>query len=249
MAIVPVSGPPDMKGRIVFITGACGGIGRATVAALTAAGATVIASDVVEPTPPFGNDVSFHRCDVTSRAESERAVEEARRKHGRIDVMILCAGSVSGAPLETVTDEEWAQVQDVNVLGVINPARAIWPHMVAQQSGKFVLLGSVAVRIGGFAAGPAYVAAKAAVHGISKWMAKHGAPHGVTSNVVAPGPVETPMFEKVTERKAPKAADTIPLQRYGQPDDIAQAILFLASPQSNWITGAELNVNGGLVFD
>lgn len=249
MANVPLSGPPDMVGSVVFMTGACGGIGRATVEALTAAGATVVATDIVDPAPPFGRGVSFRRCDVTSREDCERVIEAARREHGRIDVMVLVAGSVSGTHLEKVSAQEWAQVQDVNVLGVINPARAIWPHMVARQSGKFVLLGSVAVRIGGFAAGPAYVAAKAAVHGISKWMAKHGAPHGITSNVVAPGPVETPMFDKVTERRPPKASDAIPLARYGQPVDIAQAILFLASAQSNWITGGELNVNGGLVFD
>ena len=249
MAIVPVGGPPDMTGRVVFITGACGGIGRATVSALVAAGAKVVASDVVDPASPFEPGVSFVRCDVTSRAETEGVIGAVWDEHRQIDVMVLCAGSVSNTHLEKVTEEEWAQVQAVNVLGVINPARAVWPRMVARQSGRFVLLGSVAVRIGGWAAGPAYVAAKAAVHGISKWLAKHGTAHGITSNVVAPGPVETAMMEKVTEKKAPKASDSIPLGRYGQPDDIAQIILFLSSPQSNYMTGTELNVNGGMVFD
>lgn len=249
MAIVPIGGPPDMTGRVVFMTGACGGIGRATVSALVAAGARVVATDVVEPSTPFEKGVAFHRCDVTSREQTDKVIAQIWQEYQRIDAMVLCAGSVSNAHLEKVSDEEWQQVQDVNVLGVINPARAVWPRMVAQQSGKFVMLGSVAVRIGGWAAGPAYVAAKAAVHGISKWLAKHGAPHGITSNVVAPGPVETAMMEKVTEKKAPKASDSIPLGRYGQPEDIAQVILFLSSPQSNYITGAELNINGGMVFD
>lgn len=249
MAAVPISSPPDMKDRVVFITGACGGIGRATVQALTAAGATVVATDITEPNPPFENGVVFHRCDVTSRSETERVVDAVWNTHQKIDVMVLCAGSVSGTHLEKVTDEEWEDVQNVNVLGVINPARAVWARMIERQSGKFVMLGSVAVRIGGWAAGPAYVAAKAAVHGISKWLAKHGAPHGITSNVVAPGPVDTAMMQKVTENRAPKASDTIPLKRYGQPEDIAQAILFLSSPQSNYMTGTELNVNGGMVFD
>lgn len=247
---VALSGPPDMTGRVVFVTGAAGGIGRMTTERLAEAGATVVATDLVGPTPGFaGKNISFRRCDVTDRAATEAAVAETIRDMGRIDVMILGAGLVSNTPLSTVGDDEWEKVQAVNVLGVINPARGVWNHMIERKSGKFVLIGSIAVRIGGFAAGPAYTAAKGAVHGIGKWMAKHGAPHGVVTNVVAPGPVVTPMFETVTEQRAPAATETIPLKRYGQPEDIAQAILFLASPQSNWMTGTVINVNGGYVFD
>jgi 3-oxoacyl-[acyl-carrier protein] reductase len=247
---VVLSGPPDMTGKVVFVTGASGGIGRITVESLASAGAKVVATDIADLAQPFQSpNVAFLRYDVTSKQESETIVRRVIGEYGRIDVMVLCAGAVSNTPVDKVTDEEWDRVQDVNVMGVINPVRAVWQDMIAQGGGKFVLLGSVAVRIGGFAAGPAYTAAKAAVHGIGKWMAKHGAAHGITTNVVAPGPVVTPMFEEVTENRAPDPAKTIPLGRYGHPVDVAQAILFFASPQSNWMTGVVMNVNGGLVFD
>ena len=147
------------------------------------------------------------------------------------------------------TDEEWRSILDVNLFGVLNPVRKLYPVMVKQGYGKIVALGSIAAKIGGVASGPSYVAAKSAVHGLMKWVAKSGASKGVYANVVAPGPVETPMWSKVTQRAAPSAHGSVPLGRYGQPEDIAQSILFLCSPASNWITGTVLDVNGGMLMD
>lgn len=245
-----ISAAPRLDGQIALITGACGAIGGATAALFADAGATVVATDIVGPSRPFADPgTMYRRYDVRSRSETDALVGELIAAHGRIDVLVLCAGVVSGTPLETVTDEEWDAIDSANVRGVLNPLRAIYPHMVAQKYGKIVALGSIAAKIGGFTAGPAYVAAKSAVHGIVKWVAKNGARHGVYANVVAPGPVETPMFESVAAGNKPSAAATIPLGRYGVPADIAQAILFLASPQSHWITGAVLDVNGGMLMD
>jgi 3-oxoacyl-[acyl-carrier protein] reductase len=134
-------------------------------------------------------------------------------------------------------------------MGVVNPVRKIFPLMCDNGYGKIVALGSVAARIGGVASGPAYVSAKSAVHGMIKWLAKAGAKHGVYANAVAPGPVETPMWQTVTQRQPPSAHNSVPLGRYGQPEDIAQSILFLASPQSNWITGTTIDINGGSYFN
>jgi 3-oxoacyl-[acyl-carrier protein] reductase len=138
---------------------------------------------------------------------------------------------------------------DVNLMGGVNPLRKIYPIMVSAGGGKIVALGSIAAKIGGVASGPAYVAAKSAVHGLMKWVAKSGAQHGVFANTIAPGPVETPMWQTVTGRAPPSANDSVPLKRFGQPEDIAQAILFLCSPASNWITGTVLDVNGGMLMD
>jgi len=138
---------------------------------------------------------------------------------------------------------------DVNLMGVVNPVREIFPVMADQGFGKMVALGSIAAKIGGVASGPAYTSAKAAVHGLMKWVAKAGASKGVYASVVAPGPVETPMWETVTQRAAPSANGSVPLGRFGQPEDVAQAILFLCSPASNWITGTVLDVNGGMLMD
>lgn len=250
MAEVPVSGPPRLDGRVALVTGAAGGIGRAVVAAFVEAGGTVIATDLGDENP-FGGQprVSYRRYDVTSREQTDAVVAQAITAHGAVDALVLCAGSIANTPLAASTDAEWDAILRVNVMGVVNPVRAIFPLMCARGSGKIVALGSIAAKIGGVAAGPAYVAAKSAVHGLMKWTAKAGAPHGVHANIIAPGPVETPMWQSVTGRQPPKAHGSVPLGRYGQPEDIAQGIVFLCSPASNWITGTTLDVNGGMLMD
>lgn len=249
MTLIPVSAPARMDGKIAVVTGAAGGIGRATVLALAEAGATVIATDIAD-SADFGHEgVTYRRYDVTSRPDTDQLVADILARHGRIDALVLCAGTISHRPLSESTDDEWRAILDVNLMGVVNPVRAIFPVMTEQGMGKMVALGSIAAKIGGVASGPSYVAAKSAVHGLMKWVAKAGAPKGVYASIIAPGPVETPMWETVTQRAAPSANGNVPLGRFGQPEDIAQAILFLCSPASNWITGTVLDVNGGMLMD
>ncbi|MCE7029630.1 SDR family NAD(P)-dependent oxidoreductase [Jiella avicenniae] len=249
MALIPVSAPARMDGRIALVTGAAGGIGRATTLTLAEAGATVVATDIAEAADFGDRRVSYRRYDVTSREATDALVTEIKAEHGRIDALVLCAGTISHRPLTESTDEEWRSILDVNLMGVVNPVRAVYPIMAEQGMGKMVALGSIAAKIGGVASGPSYVAAKSAVHGLMKWVAKNGASKGVYASVIAPGPVETPMWETVTQRAAPSANGNVPLGRFGQPEDIAQAILFLCSPASNWITGTVLDVNGGMLMD
>lgn len=249
MVTIPVSAPARLDGRIALVTGAAGGIGKATAIALAEAGATVIATDIVERADFGTSGIFYRRYDVTSGEETKKIVAEVLESHGRIDALVLCAGTISHRPLVESTDEEWRSILDVNLMGVVNPVREIFPVMARQGLGKMVALGSIAAKIGGVASGPSYVAAKSAVHGLMKWVAKAGAAHGVFASIVAPGPVETPMWEAVTQRAAPSPNGNVPLGRFGQPEDIAQAILFLCSPQSNWITGTVLDVNGGMLMD
>lgn len=249
MKAVPLSAPARLDGQVALVTGAAGGIGRATSLALAEAGATVIATDIVD-SADFGRaGIAYRRYDVTSADETAALVADLREKHGRIDVLVLCAGTISHRPLGESTDEEWRSILDVNLMGVVNPVRAVYPVMEAQGYGKMVALGSIAAKIGGVASGPSYVAAKSAVHGLMKWVAKAGASKGIYASIVAPGPVETPMWQTVTQRAAPSPNGNVPLGRFGQPEDIAQAILFLSSPASNWITGTVLDVNGGMLMD
>ncbi|MCR8548959.1 SDR family oxidoreductase [Salipiger sp. P9] len=249
MTLIPVSAPARMDGQIALVTGAAGGIGRATALALAEAGATVIATDIVEEADFASPAISYRHYDVTSRAATDALVADLLKTYGRVDALVLCAGTISHRPLTESTDEEWRALFDVNVMGVVNPVRALFPVMAEQGMGKMVALGSIASKIGGVASGPSYVAAKSAVHGLMKWVAKAGAGQGVYASVIAPGPVETPMWETVTQRAAPSANGNVPLGRFGQPEDIAQAILFLCSPASNWITGTVLDVNGGMLMD
>jgi 3-oxoacyl-[acyl-carrier protein] reductase len=233
-----------------FITGAAGGIGSEIVRTFLAAGATVIATDLAEANP-FEDEaqVDYHAYDVTSDTATESVISAVLAKHGRVDSLVLCAGAISNQSLADAADDEWERMFRVNVMGVVNPVRRLYPVMVDQGYGKIVALGSIAAKIGGVQSGPAYVAAKSAVHGIMKWVAKSGASKGVYANIVAPGPVETPMWEACTDRAPPSPHGSVPLGRYGQPEDIAQGILFLCSPASNWITGTTLDINGGMLMD
>ncbi len=249
MAGSPLSGPPRLDGQVALVTGAAGGIGRAVVAAFSAAGASVIATDIVEDGGDLPANTIYRRCDVTSREGTEALIDEMLSEKGAIDILVLCAGTISSVPLQDSTDAEWNAIFDVNVMGVVNPVRKLYPVMAERGFGKIVALGSIAAKIGGVASGPSYVAAKSAVHGLMKWVAKAGAGKGVYANIIAPGPVETPMWGKVTDRAPPSANGNVPLGRYGVPEDIAQGILFLCSPASNWITGTVLDVNGGMLMD
>jgi 3-oxoacyl-[acyl-carrier protein] reductase len=241
-----LSGPANLDGQVAFITGGAGGMGRAISAAFKAAGARVVATDRAE-NEDIGDGIDYRQYDVTSRADTDRVIDSVIADHGKIDILVLCAGIIARTPLGDSTDEEWDAIMSVNVRGVVNPTRKLFPLMCQQGFGKMLAAGSIAAKNGGVASGPAYVASKAAVHGMMRWIAKAGAPHGVYANTLAPGPVETAMWASVTGGSAaPSANTTVPLGRYGNADDIAQAALFLCSPASNWITGTSLDISGGM---
>lgn len=243
-----MSGPASLAGQVALITGGAGGMGRAISAAFHAAGATVIATDRAEH-EDIGPGIHYMRYDVTSRADTDRVIDQIIARHQKVDILVLCAGTIARTPLADSTDEEWQSIFDVNVMGVVNPARKLFPLMCERGFGKMLAAGSIAAKNGGVASGPAYVSAKSAVHGMMRWIAKAGAPHGVYANTLAPGPVETAMWAKVTGNAAPSANASVPLGRWGNSEDIAQAALFLCSPASNWITGTSLDVSGGMWMD
>jgi 3-oxoacyl-[acyl-carrier protein] reductase len=244
-----LSGPPSLEGQVVLITGGAGGMGRAIANTFQAVGARVVATDRAEH-EDIGPGIQYRRYDVTSRADTDRVIDAVIAEHGRVDVLVLCAGIIARTPLGDSTDDEWDAIMSVNVRGVVNPTRKLFPLMCERGFGKILAAGSIAAKNGGVASGPAYVASKAAVHGMMRWIAKAGAPHGVYANTLAPGPVETAMWATVTGGStAPAANATVPLGRYGNADDIAQAALFLCSPASNWITGTSLDISGGMWMD
>lgn len=243
-----LSGPANLEGQVALITGGAGGMGRAISAVFKAAGARVIATDRAEH-EDIGPGIDYLRYDVTSRADTDRVIDAVIKDHGKVDILVLCAGIIARTPLGDSTDDEWDSILSVNVKGVVNPARKLFPLMCARGYGKILAAGSIAAKNGGVASGPAYVASKAAVHGMMRWIAKAGAPHGVYANTLAPGPVETAMWANVTGNVAPSANATVPLGRYGNADDIAQAALFLCSSASNWITGTSLDISGGMWMD
>jgi 3-oxoacyl-[acyl-carrier protein] reductase len=240
-----LSGPANLAGQVAFITGGAGSMGRAIANAFHQAGARVIATDRAAH-EDIGDGIDYRQYDVTSRTQTDTLLDAVIADYGQVDILVLCAGIIARTPLGDSTDEEWDALMDVNVRGVVNPARKLFPLMCDRGFGKILAAGSIAAKNGGVASGPAYVASKAAVHGMMRWIAKAGAPHGVYANTLAPGPVETAMWASVTGGQAPSANGSVPLGRYGNTEDIAQAALFLCSPASNWITGTSLDVSGGM---
>lgn len=240
-----LSGAANLAGQVAFITGGAGSMGRAIAKAFHEAGAQVIATDRAAH-EDIGEGIDYRQYDVTSREQTDMLIDAVVAEYGKVDILVLCAGIIARTPLADSTDEEWDALMSVNVRGVVNPARKLFPLMCDQGFGKILAAGSIAAKNGGVASGPAYVASKAAVHGMMRWIAKAGAPHGVYANTLAPGPVETAMWARVTGGQAPSANGSVPLGRYGNTEDIAQAALFLCSPASNWITGTSLDVSGGM---
>lgn len=244
-----LSGPPSLEGQVALITGGAGGMGRAISNIFKAAGARVVATDMAAQAD-VGEGIDYRQYDVTSRADTDRVIDTVIADYGKIDILVLCAGIIARTTLADSTDEEWEAMFAVNVRGVVNPARKLFPIMCENGFGKILAAGSIAAKNGGVSSGPAYVAAKSAVHGMMRWIAKAGAPHGVYANTLAPGPVETNMWASVNKGASTPAANaTVPLGRYGNADDIAQAALFLCSPASNWITGTSLDISGGMWMD
>jgi 3-oxoacyl-[acyl-carrier protein] reductase len=258
----PPSGPTDLSGRVAIVTGAARGIGRAIAWALAREGADVVVADVL----PAGETVAGVRacgrralelaCDVTHGADVRRLVEGTLAELGRIDVLVNNAGVVSRQGLEDTTEALWQRDVDVILTGTYRVTQAVFPVMKRQGGGKIVNVASVSGKIGGVAArpttaeagqggsGPAYAAAKGGVLAFTRWVAKAGGPHGIHCNAVCPGPVETEMT-----RGFEYGVALLPIARVGQPEDVAEAVLFLASPASNYVTGQALNVDGGLVMD
>jgi NAD(P)-dependent dehydrogenase (short-subunit alcohol dehydrogenase family) len=234
----------DLSGQRVLITGAAGGIGLRTAHACAALGAELLLTDRL-PTEALARELrqSGARaeplvCDVTNRAEVERVAAGT----GAVDALVLAAGI---CPWDDWQEPGWDEVFDeviaINLHGPIHCARAWLPGMIERRRGRMVLVGSVAGRIGGLVASAHYVASKAGLHGLVKWLAKRGAPHGVLVNGIAPGPIDTAMTQGQQFDLS-----RIPLGRMGVADEIAWPIAFLCSPAAGYITGTVLDVNGGL---
>jgi len=249
--IAPLSGPIDLTGKTAVVTGASRGIGRAVCRALAREGAHVAAFDVLSTDDTLseiggeGQKTIGLACDVLHKGQSKKAIEQVIERWGRIDILVNNAAILgdSQKEIEKITMNEWDHLMATNLRGTFLVTQAVWPHMKDQGSGKIVCLGSIAGRIGGLLAGPHYCASKGGIHAFVKWAAKNGIKSGIYVNGVAPGPVATPMT--VNE---PYKDEMIPLGRLGQPEDIAEVVIFLASQASNFITGNIIDVNGGVLM-
>ncbi|MCK4791677.1 MAG: 3-oxoacyl-ACP reductase FabG [Desulfobacteraceae bacterium] len=249
--IAPTSGPIDLTDKVAIVTGASRGIGQATCVALAREGVRIAACDVlssketVEEIRSKGHEVLEIECNVQKKASIQKAVAQVIDTWGRIDIMVNNAGILgdSRKQFEEYTLEDWDLLLQTNLRGTFLMTQAVWPCMEKQGGGKVICLGSIAGRIGGLLAGPHYCASKGGIHAFVKWAAKKGASLGIYVNGIAPGPIVTPMT-----MNEPYKDDMVPLGRLGQPEDIAEVVVFLASQASNFITGNIIDVNGGILM-
>jgi NAD(P)-dependent dehydrogenase (short-subunit alcohol dehydrogenase family) len=244
-----------MTAPVVLITGALAGIGRATALAFARQGARLVVSGrsddvgatLVRELHELGAEAEFVRADVRQEADVEALVDRAVARFGRLDIAINNAGTEGQpAPLTAQTAATYAATFDTNVLGTIFSLKHELRVMLAQGSGSIVNLSSTMGHRGNANAG-LYVASKHAVEGLTRTAALEGAAAGVRVNAVAPGPIDTDMLTRFAgdaERKNGLAAG-VPMKRLGRPEEIAQAIVFVASDQAGFLTGQVIDVNGG----
>jgi len=241
-----------LKDKVAIITGAARGIGYATAMRFADEGAIVIACDVeiekeeiaAQQIREHGGRAIAHQLNVTDRASVVNLVHDVVTQYGRIDILVNNAGIVRDARLEKLSEDDFDLVIEVNLKGVFNCAQAVAPIMVKQGSGSILNASSIVAIYGNFGQ-TNYVASKAAVLGMTRVWARELGPKGIRVNAVAPGWVETRMTAGVPEKVIEKMMEWVPMRRMGQPIDIANAYLYLASDESTYVTGHVLSVDGG----
>lgn len=243
-----------MQKMVALVTGGTGGIGSA-VSERLAADYQVIAcyykhgrheeaKQWQAAQKSAGYDVDILYADIVNFADCEQLVALVKERYGRIDVLVNNAGITADASLKRMTPEQWQQVIDANLTSVYNITHHVLPLMLEQQYGRIISISSINGRKGQFGQCN-YAATKAALFGFSKSLAQEVAKSGITVNTISPGYVDTRMLEGVKDEVMDAIIKAIPVGRLGQPEDIAHAVAFLASAESAFITGANLDVNGG----
>lgn len=244
----------NFQGKTVVVTGAASGIGLGTAEAFVAAGANVILADLsvekgeaeAKRLVATGGKASFVKLDVAAD-ESIDAFAKAVLGRGEVHVLVNCAGFGKGQPFVDNERPYMERVLDINLMGPIKLTRALLDPMIARKSGKIVNVASDAGRVG--SSGEAvYSGAKGGLISFSKGLARELARYSITVNCVCPGPTETPMLMALPENHRDAFKRAIPMRRFAQPADIANAILFFASDASDYITGQTLSVSGGLTM-
>lgn len=245
-----------LDGKTALVTGASRGIGRAIALRLAAEGARVAinyagnvkaAEEVKAAIEAAGGTAILCRADVADSAAVEAMVADVAKEFGAIDILVNNAGITRDTLLMRMKDEDFAKVLDTNLKGVFYCTKAVAKLMMKKRAGRIINMASV-VGLVGNAGQTNYAAAKAGVIGFSKSAAKELASRGITVNAVAPGFIGTDMTADLPESVKEKALSDIPLGRAGKPEDVANAVLFLASDQASYITGQVVHVDGGMVM-
>ena len=246
----------DLSGKVFLVTGSSRGLGAETLAVLCQAGATGAinylddvegenrrdAEKVLARIEAAGGEAALYAADVSDATQVEGMMEGIVADHGRLDGVVNNAGILRDRTVAKMSQEEWQAVIDVNLTGTFHGCK--YGSAVLSDGGRIVNVSSISGSAGWFGQGN-YAATKAGVVGLTKVLARELARRRITANAVAPGLVETEMFQQIPQERREQFLAQIPLSRFGQPVDVANAILFLCSPLSEYVTGQVVHVNGG----
>ena len=245
-----------LKGKTALVTGGSRGIGRAIALALAEEGADVAvnyvssegaARDVVETIKKTGRRAMLAQADVGDYPDTFRMAQEVLREFGHLDILVNNAGINSDKTFVKMDHASWRKVLGINLDGVFNCTKVFMDQMLKRNYGRVVNITSVIGQIGNFGQAN-YAASKAGVAAFTKSLAKELAAKGITVNAVAPGFIETEMVGAIPEKVRNKLLEQIPLRRFGTADEVARAVVFICSTDGDYITGAELSINGGLLM-
>jgi len=244
----------QLKGRTALVTGASRGIGRAIALALAEEGADVAvnyltsegaAREVAEQIQKMGRKAMLAQADVADYPDTFRMAQEILKQFGHLDILINNAGITSDKTFVKMDHASWRKVLSINLDGVFNCSKVFIDQMIAQNWGRVVNITSVIGQIGNFGQAN-YAASKAGVAAFTKSLAKEVAAKGVTVNCVAPGFIDTEMVQTIPEKVRNRLLDQIPMRRFGKGEEVARWCVFLCSRDGDYVTGAELSINGGL---
>lgn len=243
-----------LDGRCAIVTGASRGIGKSIAVVFARAGAKValaarnadLLRDVANEISTEGGEILIWPTDVRDPRQCSDLVSAVLQAWGRVDILVNNAGVGASGPIGTVTEERWDEVLDTNLKSMFLLSQAVAPQMQAQGWGRIVNISSIAAQTGGVSGAVAYSASKGGALAFTKSLARDLAPFGITVNAITPGQIQTDMGS-VPEDRMPEILRLIPLGRLGVPEDIAFPTLFLCSEEAGYITGATLDVNGGIL--
>lgn len=250
----PGPGTKDLLGKVALVTGGSRGIGRAICLALAAEHSDIAVNYVSNPDAAEETVAALRQLDVKAEAfkadisdteQCSNMIEEVMSKLGRIDVLVNNAGITQDRSFMKMSLEEWRKVLTVNLDGVFNVTHAVLPQMAERKWGRIINIASIVGQIGNFGQAN-YSTAKGGMIALTKTLAREVAKKGITANAVAPGYIETDMTAKVSEQVLNWVCEMTPVGRLGRPEEVARAVRFLAAPNSSYITGQVINVNGGM---